>query len=130
MPITYEKMQFYTCNVHGELPTTSFCAIDLRVHRHRCKQCLVQGTQQWRTAYPMRHAWSLFVQKARRRFGVDVKLTWSQDGQAVLHRLLKQHQAEPSSITQYVLTWPKGSETLDLQQLVLFQRCQAMSHGV
>lgn len=110
------------CHIHGKLPLTSFCVSDLMINRHRCKQCLVKGTQRWRRTHPLRHIWALFVQRARKRFGTGVHLSWHEHGENILQRLLEQHNVESPSANQYILTWPKGTNTLDINQLVLVQR--------
>jgi hypothetical protein len=100
--------------------------VDLKVHRHRCKRCLVQHTIRWRMMHPMRHVWALFVQRAKRRFGDGVQLTWSHDGAALLHRLMEQQGVDEASIAHYVLTWKRGAHTLDLQQVMLVPHSESL----
>jgi hypothetical protein len=76
--------------------------------------------------HPLRHVWALFVQRAKRRFGNGVDLTWSHDGAAELHKLMKRRGLDEASISQYVLTWKRNADTLDLQQVMLVPRSERL----
>lgn len=117
------NMETFTCAVHGELPISSFCLQDLPIRRHRCKQCLIQNTQLWRHKYPKRRLWSMFVQRARRAFDVrDVQLTWTGAGQEIVDLLMQEHAVTEADLNNYILTWPRGAATLNMQELVLVPR--------
>jgi hypothetical protein len=65
-----------TCAAHGALPPTAFTRDDLRMGRHRCKQCVAAAVRQSRRRHPLQVMWSRGVQRLKQR-RPDLLPDWS-----------------------------------------------------
>ena len=126
----------FTCCLHGALPSTDFYQDDLRMHRHRCKQCVIAAVRCSREKIsPLQHMWTNFVKRWRRKRGcraapLEVTVhcqkdscwtSWRKVGKGVLESLLRGVQGSESLEQQqqlrkkYRVVWKEDAQVIALQ---------------
>jgi hypothetical protein len=137
----FTPLPTFRCNFHGDLPTSSFYASDLKVNRHRCRTCRGSLSVKCRSNRPLQSLWSDFLKKVKRKFVVDSDFNsvynYADRGRPLLLWIFaaKYNMHNENQISEWVgrikpvLTWPTGTKKLFFKDLILMSREAARHRG-